>query len=131
MRAVPMVILALVVAALACSINISTANIKSVKLTSDEAGQTETEVYGPNDTFYAVVELANAPDDTQTKAVWTAVSAEGLEPNYNLGEYELERGSGTVTFKISPETAWPVGQYRVEIFLNGEKKETLDFEVRQ
>ncbi|MBN1967215.1 MAG: hypothetical protein JW910_21355 [Anaerolineae bacterium] len=124
------VLCTLIAAALACSFNFSTAKIKSVKMVTDDSGKTETQAYGTADTFFCIVELTNAPDDTKTKAVWTAVQVAGVEPNFSIGEYELESGSGVLTFQVSPQTDWPVGQYKVEIYLNGEKKETLEFEVR-
>lgn len=124
------VLIGLIVAAIACSFNFTTANIKSVTITSDEAGTTETSVYAPTDTFYCIVELDNAPDDTKTTAIWKVVEAEGQEPGFEIGEYELESGSGTLTFQITPDTEWPVGRYSCEIYLNDEKKETVEFQVQ-
>ncbi|HFQ94300.1 MAG TPA: hypothetical protein ENK32_09840, partial [Anaerolineae bacterium] len=57
------------------SISFSTANIKNATLANDEAGANATTSFAPEDTFYLLVDLANAPDDTTVKAVWTAVSA--------------------------------------------------------
>jgi cell division protein YceG involved in septum cleavage len=123
------VVIMLIMAALACEFSFSTASIKNAKMTTGEDGKTKTTVYQPGDTFYCVVELSSAPDDTKTKAVWYATQAEGTEPDYKIGEYELESGSATLTFNVAPTTAWPPGQYRVEIYLNGEKKKTVNFEV--
>lgn len=117
-------------AVLACSVSFSTAELKDARLTRDEAGETTTTTYGPEDTFFCVVELENAPDDTQTKAVWSVIEAEGVVPGYTIGEYELESGTGTLTFKVSPQTPWPVGTYRVELYLNDEKEQSLDFTVQ-
>jgi hypothetical protein len=118
-------------AALACSVNVSTANIKSARMTKDEQGETKTSVFAPTDTFYCIVELANASDSTKTKAVWKAVAVQSAEPNYVVGEYELTSGSGTLTFNASPPPGgWPVGKYQVELYLNGDKKQTVDFEVQ-
>lgn len=122
----------LLAASLACSVSFSTAKIKSVKMTSDPEGKTKTTSYGPNDTFYCVVDLSNAPDDTKTRAVWTAVAVEGAAPNTQIGEYELKSGSGTLTFNVTPTegSGWLPGTYRCTIYLNGEKKEEVDFEVK-
>jgi hypothetical protein len=100
-------------------------------MTQDEQGKTKTSVFAPTDTFYCIVELANAPDSTKTKAVWRAVAVQGAEPAYVVGEYELESGSGVLTFNASPPAnGWPVGTYQVELYLNGDKKKTVDFEVQ-
>ncbi|MBN1201962.1 MAG: hypothetical protein JXJ20_08920 [Anaerolineae bacterium] len=120
----------LLAAALACSFNFSTAHFESAIMTSDSAGENKTTTYGTADTFYCIVELANAPDDTTTKAVWKTVEVEGQEPDTVLGEYKIESGNGTITFEFSPETEWPVGTYKVELYLDGDEEETLEFTVQ-
>jgi hypothetical protein len=130
MKRTGLVLILLLIAALACQFSFSTAKIKSATMTQDSAGQTETSVYGPQDTFYCVIQLGNAADDTQTKAVWSVVQAEGLEPGYKIDEVEIEHGSGTIIFTLPPPNPWPVGQYQVDIFLNGTKKGTMTFNVQ-
>src|SRR5688572_22258281 len=119
----------LMLLALACGFNVSTANLQDIKLAKDEAGSEPATVFGPDDVIYLVAELANAPDDTKIKAVWTAVEAEGVEPNYMIGEKEVTGSSGPVNFSLSPTQPWPAGKYKVELFLNDEPKQTLDFTV--
>jgi len=112
-------------------VSFSTANIANARLTKDEAGNQATTTFSPDDTFYLKVNLANAPDSTTVKAVWTAVSvaAEGVEPNLLLDEVELTGGSGELTFDLVNDGSWPTGSYKVDIFLNGEAAQTLNFQV--
>lgn len=119
----------LVLAAVACNFSFSSANIDDAYMAVDEEGSREAETYAPNDTFYAILDLENAPDDTEVKAVWTFVDVEGQSANSEIESVEGESGSGRMTLKLESSETWPVGKYRVEIFLNGSKKETLDFEV--
>jgi hypothetical protein len=121
----------LIAAALACSFSFSTAKIKRAQMTSDKEGKNPTTVYSPTDTFYCVVVLKNAPDDTKTKAVWKVVDVPGQQPDTQIGEYEMTSGSATLTFNVTPpNTSWPVGKYKVELYLNDKKEKTLDFEVK-
>jgi hypothetical protein len=121
----------MILAALACGGSISTANIKQAWLSADSSGTPETTQFSKDQqTFYFLVELANAPDDTTVKSVWTAVSAEGTDPNFLLDESELATGDGTITFDLSNDQLWPVGSYKVDLYLNGELDRTLSFEVR-
>ncbi len=115
---------------LACGGSFSTANIKEAVLSADDAGSRPTEVFTPDQIFYCIVELASAPDDTVIKAVWIATEVEGESPDTTITETEFTTGSGTVTFNLANEFLWPVGQYRVELHLNGELDRSLDFEVR-
>jgi hypothetical protein len=113
-----------------CSFSLSAAKIKSVHLARDKDGNSRTEVFGSNDVFYAVVDLENAPDDTEVKAVWTSVEAEGVTPNTELYETEVKAGSGKVAFSLQRDTPWEVGKYKVDIYLNDENEKSVEFEVQ-
>lgn len=119
----------LILAGLACSFSASTANISEATLARDEEGQQPTTVFSPEDTFYLIVDLANAPDDTKVRAAWTAVEVEGTDPNLFLDESELTSESGTLTFNLSNNNLWPNGTYKVDLYLNDELDQTLEFSV--
>ena len=87
-------------------------------------------MFTPDEIFYCVVDLANAPDDTTAKAAWSVVEAEGVEPNYPIDEAELTSGDADLHFELSNDMLWPVGKYKVELYLNGELDQTLEFEVQ-
>ncbi len=121
----------LMLAALACSFNFSTAKINEAVLARDEEGAEPATVFAPDDTFYLIVDLANAPDDTSVRATWTAVAVEGADPNTFLDESELTTESGILTYNLTNDGLWPVGTYKVDLYLNGELERTLDFEVAE
>ena len=81
-----LVLLTLAMAIMACEFEASTANITNAVMTKDEAGSTQTTVYAPKDAFFCIVSLANAPDDTKVKAVWTAVDVAGVAANTQILE---------------------------------------------
>ena len=125
------VISALVLAAIACGGSFSTANIRRAWLSPDSSGSPETTEFSQDElTFYLLVELANAPDDTSLKAVWTAVDTESTEPNFLIDESELTSSDGTITFNLTNDQLWPTGSYKVDLYLNGELDRTLTFDVR-
>jgi hypothetical protein len=115
---------------MACSFNASTANIKAAKMARDNEGTQPTTTFSANDTFFCNVDLANAPSDTKVKAVWTAVQVQGADPNTKLDETELQSGDGTLHFKLSNNTAWPAGKYKVDLYLNDKLAQTIDFQVQ-
>jgi len=120
----------LLLAALACDFSVSTANISEATLARDADGNEPTTVFNQDDVFYLLVDLANAPDDTTVKAAWTAVDVEGEEPNLFIDETELTTGDGRLTFDLSNNSLWPVGTYKVELYLNDELERTLEFQVQ-
>jgi len=115
--------------ALACSFNFSSANISEATLARDADGNDPTTVFNQDDTFYVVVQLANAPDDTSVKAVWTAVEADGVDPNFTLDEAEVTSGGGELFFELSNVKKWSAGTYKVDLLLNEELDRSLEFEV--
>ena len=116
---------------IACSFSASTANIKEAFIAKEVDGEMiATTTFTPDDTFYCIVTVANAPDDTVTKAVWYAIDAEGMEPNFQILDYEYV-GGGLITFELSnDEYDWPICNYKVEIYLDGELDQTLEFSVQ-
>jgi hypothetical protein len=130
LKATFLVLLLLILASLACSGSFSTANIREAYLSIDEAGQQTTTVFAPTDTtFYCQVQLSNASDDTTVKAVWTAVSVAGEEPDLLIDETTLTGGDGNYTFNLQNDSFWPAGQYKVDLYLNDNLDRTLNFTV--
>jgi len=114
---------------LACSFSASTANIKEAYMAREVNGTVEaTTTFAPDEIFYCLVNVANAPDDTVTKAAWYAVDVPGVEANYLIDETEIA-GGGDITFDLSNDQYWPDGKYKVEIYLDGELDTTLEFSV--
>jgi hypothetical protein len=102
----------------ACSFSASTANISDAKMARDPEGNDPTKVFSPDETFYCIADLSNAPDDTKVKAVWTAVNVEGVKPDTKIKETSATGGSGQLQFSLTNDGSWPVGEYKVELFLN-------------
>ena len=112
--------------------SVSTANIKSAVMARDyKDGQAvdPTTVFKATDTFHCVAELANAPDDTKIKVVWTAVDAGGAKDQKILDK-ELVSGSGIANFTLTHDKPFPAGKYKAELFLNDKLDKTLTFEVQ-
>jgi hypothetical protein len=123
-------VIVLLLSILACGVSASTANIQSARMARDSEGNEPTDVFAPEETFYCIVDLANAPDDTTVKAAWTAVAVEGAEPDTFIDETELTTGSGNLHFELTNDGPWPAGTYKVDLYLNDELKQTLEFQVQ-
>lgn len=113
----------LAIAVLACSA--STANLSSLKLSTDKSGSPEASTFSTTDTIYAVATVSNAPGKVKVKGRLVADGAEGLQPvetTLDLG------GSGTAIYTFTPPLlGWPKGKYKVETTLmddDGKEKDT-------
>jgi hypothetical protein len=114
----------------ACSFSVSTAKIEEAWMAADEEGSQRTAVFAQDATFYAIVDLANAPDDTTVRAAWTAVEVEGADPDTFIDETEVTTGSGNVVFQLNNSNLWPVGHYKVDLYLDDKLDRTLEFDVQ-
>jgi len=125
-----LVLSVLMVLAAACGFSFTTANFASAEMAKDPEGSQPATTFAPDDTFYAVIELDNAPEDTQVRAEWTAVDVAGEEPNTPIDSAQLSTGSGQLHFSLENNTPWPEGEYKVDLFIEDELERTLEFEVQ-
>jgi hypothetical protein len=123
-------IVALAISILACGGSVSTANIGEAWLSNDAEGDNRTTTFSQSDVMNLFIDLKNAPADTELKVIWTAVNADGVEPNFVINESSYTSGSDTIHFDLSNDNLWPVGSYKADIYLNGELDRTLTFEVQ-
>ena len=59
----------------------------------DPEGNDPTKVFSPDESFYCVAQLSNAPDDTTVRALWTAIDVEEANLNTKIEEVSTTGGS--------------------------------------
>lgn len=142
-------VLALVFASLACNavtgggsddnggndndgFSFTTANIRDAHMARDVDDTVRTNVFSPDDpSFYCFFSLKNAPDSTVVRGTWTLVQAEGYESNSFIDEGEITSGDAELYFTLDRgESLWPVGQYKLDIYIDNNLVQTLNFEVQ-
>lgn len=85
--------------------------------------------FAPGDTIYAVVETIGS-GKTSMKALWTYHKG---DQSAQVDETVLEitpTGPASTEFHISKPGGWPLGDYQLEIFLNGVSAGTQKFSVQ-
>jgi hypothetical protein len=118
----------LVLSSLACEFSASTAKISNAVLTADETGKAATTEFTTDQPFIYVVDLANAPDDTKVKAVWYSVDSAGAATQFV--EKEIVGGKSPIIFSATNSGPWPVGKYKVELYMNDKLDRTQEFSVK-
>ena len=111
--------------------------ITAVTMAEDTSGDERTPVnptttYTPEATFHAVVSVVDAPPNTKLKAVWFAGDTDGVALcNKQIQEVELVTdGTRNIDFSLTPETTWPKGSFRVDIYTNDVLDQVVDFSVK-
>ena len=93
--------------------------------------------FKPTDTFGVLVQLSEAKEETKVKGVWTAVDAGGMiekkifEKIVNLTAEAMKtvKNPSRIDFTLSHDNPYPTGDYKFEVFINGEPGDTLEFKI--
>jgi hypothetical protein len=125
----------LVAVLLAC--NMTTANIRSLKISKDEAAKTEASNFQPGDKVYAVADIANNSGKVEAKfrVLYDNVEGQTAGQLVQGAEKTLEvDGSRPAIFWITlPPQGFDNGRYKVEVTMvsNGVEKDkkSSTFEV--
>jgi len=84
--------------------------------------------------IFLSAKLVDVPAGAKLKSDWIAVKTGGVAPdNYKIDSVELNVGPNMnkANFSFSKPTAgWPVGDYRVDLFINGKKAKSVPFQVK-
>ena len=112
-------------------ISVSTANIKDAVMASQIDPNTKEAVVA-TDVFpqaspviYVTAYIANVPGDTKVSAIWTYVpSGETLE-----GDPVIVNQDAQIQFNVEMPNGFMPGEYKVDLLLDDEIKETLNFTV--
>jgi hypothetical protein len=133
----------LVLGSLLAACSASTANITSAELgtgVDSSAGKATgvTTTFGKTAPgLHCVVTVANAPSGTVVKTTWTIVDAVDLSGNpvkdTKLKDVDYTfQSDGWSDFNLTPPSTgeWPVGSYKVDIYLNDKLDRTLTFTVK-
>jgi hypothetical protein len=115
--------------ALLFACNFSTAHLSSLKVGKDRAVTQETNSFAPNDPFYAVATVSNAPGKVKVKGqlVVEDVAGEKPGPVPNLEKTLDLDGTSSATFSFTPPpNGWPVGKYKIEVIMLNDKGEQKD-----
>jgi hypothetical protein len=134
-------LLVLVLGSLLAACSASTANIQSADLgTGYDSGSGKvtgaTSTFAPTDTtIHLVVVVANAPNDTTVRTVWTGVDI----PSQNVKDQKLGETTfatkdigNTINFTLAGPggQSWPSGSYKVDLYLNDKLDRTLTYTVQ-
>ena len=108
--------------------------LATVVLTDDKDRKVEKTIFTPTTAkIYAVFTLADVPARTPLKCVWIAEKTQVAPPNYKVDEVTLNVGgliTGGNCALSKPTNGWPVGDYRVDMYLGDQLAHTARFIVK-
>lgn len=111
---------------------------KTVLARKTEDGFDPVKSFKPDDTFAVLVLLSEPKIGTKLKAVWTIVDAGDMQDK-KLLERKIEltaeaiegvKEANRINFSLSHDDPYPAGDYKVDIYLNGELAKTVEFRIK-
>ncbi len=94
--------------------------------------------FKPDDTFAVLVFLSEPKVGTKLKAVWTIVDAGDMQDKQLLiKKIELTpeaiegvKEANRINFSLTHDNPYPAGDYKVDIYLNGDLAKTVEFKIK-
>ena len=124
----------LVAAALACSVEFSTAHFENAALFQDANGDTRTRSFKTGDTIYCITDLKDIGDQPlplKMELVRIVTHEDGTREEISVTSETRESRSDRLVFTLTPPAeGWAKGDYQVRLYLDGEKKQALDLKIK-
>ena len=100
---------------------------------NDKRGDTNVESFSPDTRkIYLTVHVEDIPNDAKLKATWLLEKAAGFAPNSPIAasEVTMRPQMKTASYSIDkPGIGWPLGDYKVELAIDGKVQSTVRFKV--
>lgn len=125
-------IVAILVASLACNAAAATPGVSNIYMATDQEGTNQTTVFSSTDDFYVFFDVSGIDVGTNFQSRWYALDVEGQDPNapFQTIDYAYEEGIGNIYFQLTNDDGWPVGNYKVEIYMDGVEVGEQSFSVQ-
>lgn len=91
-----------------------------------------TTVFGPKDTMYLSVVSENSTPTTSMIAKWTYQTGQLVDSTMQMvARTDTTNPAAVTEFHIVKPKGWPVGKYKVELWMNGVSAGSRDLEVKK
>ena len=131
---VVLVLLASALAACGSSATPAPAGVSNPVLSTDKAGANTTTTFAPTDTIYLSFDINQVDKGTSFDIKWYALNVSGQDPNtpFVTSNVVYDGTSGNKVYANTNSTSggFPVGQYKVEIDMNGTKVAEQSFNIQ-
>ncbi|GAB4409285.1 MAG: hypothetical protein Kow00106_02770 [Anaerolineae bacterium] len=122
----------LALAALACSVRVTTAHFENVRLYREpDRASTAARAFDSDETIYCLADLKEAKGVSAVRAEWVLLPQQTPAAPQVVATQQQDARDGLVVFAATPPPGgWPPGSYRVELYVDDYRTATLDFVIR-
>jgi hypothetical protein len=105
--------------------------ISLAKDENGEAGESTTTFEPSNSKIHCTITLNKAKAGTQIKTVWIAADVAGTKNDeIKTLDYTTNSFEKNIAGYITWQGDWPKGQYRLEVYINGNLDKTIDYTIQ-
>ncbi len=124
--------LLLTLAALACSVTVTTAHFENVRLYREPNRESAAaRAFDRDQTIYCLADLKKAEGASAVRADWILLPERTPGAPQVIVSQSREAADGLVIFTATPPPdGWPPGSYRVELYVDDYRTAALDFVIR-
>src|ERR1041384_5701685 len=111
--------------------NSSDVHVENLYMTDSPDGSATTSFNPGDHTVYAIIQLNKVAVGTQVRFSWIAVDVAGEERGSKIKDIDYTTGAmeNIVRAHLTLPQDWPAGQYKVEVYLNGNLEQTIEYTV--
>jgi hypothetical protein len=123
-------LLAILFSLAACTPSLKVSNFY---MATDNQGANKTATFAPTDAFNLFFDVNGIPAGTVFETRWYVFNVPGHDSNtpFKTVDETYTSGSTTLLFHLTNTANWPVGQYRVDVYMSGNKVGEVPFSVSQ
>jgi hypothetical protein len=124
-------VIALIISTLACGSS-GPPGVSNIYMASDDAGNNKTTTFAPTDTIHVFFDVNQVDNGAQLQMKWFALNVDGQDPTTSFKTLDYAyKGEPTINGQISSTSGgFPVGQYKVEVYLNDAKVGEQQFDIK-
>jgi len=127
------VVLVLITSVLAACGSSAPAGVSNLALSNDKVGANKATTFAPTDTIYLNADVNQVADGASFDVKWYALNVSGQDPNtpFVTSNVVWKSGMNQLTAQTNSTTGgFPVGQYRVEVDMDGTKVAEENFNIQ-
>jgi hypothetical protein len=124
------VLFAIVFSLAACNTQPKISNFYMAK---DDQGTNKTTTFAPTDALILFFDVNDIRNGTPFEARWYVLNVPNQDPNtpFKIMDQNYSSGSTTLRFHLVNSGNWPIAQYRVDVYMSGNKVGEVLFNVAQ
>ena len=110
-----------------------TPKVSNFYMATDDQGTNKTTTFAQTDALVLFFDVNGVPNGTAFEARWYVLNVASQDPNtpFKIMDQNYDGSSTTLRFHLANTGNWPVGQYRVDVYMSGNKVGEVQFTVSQ